>query len=861
MEAKDIKIIGVTVTYNSAERIPYVMPYYERMKIDKLVVYDNDSTDNTVELLSRYPFVEIRSYHTERYDEGQILKFKTDIQDEFKGQYDWCISTYFDEVFYSERDFREVLFDKMNEGKTYFLKTGLNIFSRHFPPTDNGKLVHENVGRGALWTSDDGIMRFFGNKIELFNMSKVHVTYNSGGCHQCQLDGELNPFEDEIGFFHLKFLDFDYICKSNDMYLERMEGTDDVVYFEFFENNMEDVYSLMEKRAISVDRYMKSSMNELLPQQIVFAVHEPDLWKQRKYIDTLKKHSDYGIIKQYALLFYGTTEDKNTDNWYYAREKNIMIMLHKETDDLRVAVDGFSYMFGNTLRPDPWVVEIDSPEAMSFSLFDNMEPRLSELAAIGVTKTEMVPLFKPHGPVFTRYSRLINGPDYSTLGCYMIVKNEEKVIRHCLDSIIDLCDEIVIVDTGCSDRTMDIVRSYGEKIKTFEFEWVNDFSAARNFAMSKVSTDYSFTTDADEVFTPELRETILRLKGECFNGKDSYDIWLMNKNGDNEPTLYIGGRQIVKSLPSNYWQYRVHEKLYFQRYNYETIPLEEGYIIHSHGSSNSVSNYNKYAEFYFQDLITNHVTHPCNGAHYYYYMFMTIKGLDIYAAKYWLSQVYNPEKIISYTEDQRPYLYSDGFVSTEELFAMQLMANCGESSFIEKMGEAMNEELPRYMLLKTVYDTKPNELTPQGWIDLAFYSYSFGNVRDFLDLTKESTRFVSKEDVSEQNQVYAEFVNDFIDSHPLIIDCIKGYGAIASNLYYFSRMFKHIYVISDDEKLKKTYQDSIFGLKFVENIEQCPKNAFIMDGNKQIDVKTALLEFERALRTEKTEILRKNGEF
>jgi glycosyltransferase involved in cell wall biosynthesis len=123
MRPQDIKILGVTVTYNNEDKIPYVMPYYQRMGIDKLIVYDNDSTDRTVEMLSKYPFVEIRSYHTEQYSEDMVLKFKTDVQDEFRGLYDWCVSTYFDEVFYTERNFKEVLYEKMCDGKTVFMKT------------------------------------------------------------------------------------------------------------------------------------------------------------------------------------------------------------------------------------------------------------------------------------------------------------------------------------------------------------------------------------------------------------------------------------------------------------------------------------------------------------------------------------------------------------------------------------------------------------------------------------------------------------------------------------------------------------------------------------------------------------------
>ena len=64
----------------------------------------------------------------------------------------------------------------------------------------------------------------------------------------------------------------------------------------------------------------------------------------------------------------------------------------------------------------------------------------------------------------------------------MIVKNEEKILTRCLDSVADLVDEIVIVDTGSTDATKKIAANYTDKI--YDFTWVDDFSAARNFAFS-----------------------------------------------------------------------------------------------------------------------------------------------------------------------------------------------------------------------------------------------------------------------------------------------------------------------------------------------------------------------------------------
>ena len=78
-----------------------------------------------------------------------------------------------------------------------------------------------------------------------------------------------------------------------------------------------------------------------------------------------------------------------------------------------------------------------------------------------------------------------------TITLCMIVKNEEKVLERCLESIRDLMDEIIIVDTGSTDRTKEIAAKYTDQI--FDFEWINDFSAARNFAFSRATCDYIYS--------------------------------------------------------------------------------------------------------------------------------------------------------------------------------------------------------------------------------------------------------------------------------------------------------------------------------------------------------------------------------
>ena len=78
-----------------------------------------------------------------------------------------------------------------------------------------------------------------------------------------------------------------------------------------------------------------------------------------------------------------------------------------------------------------------------------------------------------------------------TISLCMIVKNEEKLLARCLDSIADLMDEMIIVDTGSTDRTKEIAARYTDKI--YDFSWIGDFAAARNFAFSKASMEYIYS--------------------------------------------------------------------------------------------------------------------------------------------------------------------------------------------------------------------------------------------------------------------------------------------------------------------------------------------------------------------------------
>ena len=97
-----------------------------------------------------------------------------------------------------------------------------------------------------------------------------------------------------------------------------------------------------------------------------------------------------------------------------------------------------------------------------------------------------------------------------TLSVCMIARDEEPSIKKAIESVDGIVDEVIVVDTGSSDRTREIVKESGGRV--FEFEWQHDFSAARNRALQEAKGDYILFLDADEYIDPRHRLSLALLK-------------------------------------------------------------------------------------------------------------------------------------------------------------------------------------------------------------------------------------------------------------------------------------------------------------------------------------------------------------
>lgn len=160
-----------------------------------------------------------------------------------------------------------------------------------------------------------------------------------------------------------------------------------------------------------------------------------------------------------------------------------------------------------------------------------------------------------------------------TISVCMIVKDEEKTIERVLSCVKKFADEIVVVDTGSKDNTVNLAKKFTNKI--FRFEWCDDFSKARNFAFSLGSCDYLMWLDGDDVITQKNVDKILQLKRR----EKDVDVFMFkyiasfDENG--KPNFNFYRERLLKREDNFSWEGFVHEAISpFGKIEYCDIEIE-----------------------------------------------------------------------------------------------------------------------------------------------------------------------------------------------------------------------------------------------------------------------------------------------
>ena len=146
-----------------------------------------------------------------------------------------------------------------------------------------------------------------------------------------------------------------------------------------------------------------------------------------------------------------------------------------------------------------------------------------------------------------------------------IVKNEAQTLPACLRSAQDVVDDMVVLDTGSSDRTPEVAQEYGARV--YHFDWVNDFAAARNQSLRYATGDWILVLDADEVLVPE----IVPILKQAIQQERHLVINLVRQE--------VGATQSPYSLVSRL--FRHHPDIYFSRPYHAMVDDSVAQIIRS----------------------------------------------------------------------------------------------------------------------------------------------------------------------------------------------------------------------------------------------------------------------------------------
>ncbi len=190
-------------------------------------------------------------------------------------------------------------------------------------------------------------------------------------------------------------------------------------------------------------------------------------------------------------------------------------------------------------------------------------------------KCEDIPVKK------SREKKLISNRSNPTLSLCMIVKDEEKSLPICLDSVKDYVDEIIIVDTGSTDNTIDIARRYNAKI--YQHPWENSFSKARNYSLKYATCDWVLILDADEEIDKEdahkLKEVIKDpVESETSHKADLIFIPVYSKFNNGKNVSIANSERIFRNHLGICYEGIVHNTL-----KYSVTTKKENIRLHHYG--------------------------------------------------------------------------------------------------------------------------------------------------------------------------------------------------------------------------------------------------------------------------------------
>ena len=314
------------------------------------------------------------------------------------------------------------------------------------------------------------------------------------------------------------------------------------------------------------------------------------------------------------------------------------------------------------------------------------------------------------------------------LSVCIIVKNQERFLGQCLDSVKDIADKLIVIDTGSTDRTVESTREHGAQVG--HFEWCNDLAAARNASIARATRDWILFLDTDEELSPAEKQNL----PEQLNSNNVALIRLPLINTHQGPISKSILPRLYRNIPTIQFQGCVHEGVYTALLKVSKvwqmeISVGDLLILHHGYTAEVITERNKVQRNY--ELLVKALEERPNEAYFYMQLGLELRRMDRLAESF---DAY--ANALNLAETQPEQIITDEVRET-------LLTQYSGYFLVDKQYEKVLEVLTSDLALRQ--PLTPGQLLVRGraLIYLRQPQYALKDVQEAYSRRKEATLFPS----------------------------------------------------------------------------------------------------------------------
>ncbi len=336
----------------------------------------------------------------------------------------------------------------------------------------------------------------------------------------------------------------------------------------------------------------------------------------------------------------------------------------------------------------------------------------------------------------------------------MIVKNEEEYLQECLESVEDVVDEIIVVDTGSTDRTVEIAGQFDAEVH--HIPWNDDFAAARNESIKHASGDWILQLDADERLDPESKKELRRWLEN--NSKMCASVLIDSPKEENNKGHISRAHRLFRNYQGIQYSGRIHEQI---SPSISELNGEEGFsnikVMHL-GYDKSEDEMHEKSERNYQ-LLKQQIAEEPNNAYYHFTMAQNLILRKEYEEA--LASLNTALKLGGLPKDIRCSIYNN---LTE--VHMRLGKYPEAVQFAAKAISFSRNQTTSYLLLFEIYGFLDNPLKQIDCLE---------SVLDIIGKNKQSYNEISLEAYVDETAIYINLGNRYFKAKKLekACDCFQ----------------------------------------------------------------------------------------